>query len=113
MTVQTENQPMPLNGGIVHANLANGTVALAFGTNTSVKVTPTATATLTSTVPAAGVVVYLDILTSGTTSYTLTFGTGFLGVPTLATGTVTAKHFILEFYSNGTSLIQLTRTTAI
>jgi hypothetical protein len=113
MTLQTEQQPMPPNGGIVHANLANGTTALAFGTNSSVKVTPTATATLTSTIPAAGQVVYLNILTSGTTSYTLTFGTGFLGVPTLATGTVTAKNFVIMFYSNGTVLMQLVRTAAL
>jgi hypothetical protein len=113
MTLQTVQEPMPLNGGIVHANLANGAVAMAFGTNTSVKVTPTATATFTTTVPVAGVHVFLNILTSGTTSFTITFGTGFLGVPTLATGTVTAKNFVLEFYSNGTVLMQLSRTAAL
>jgi hypothetical protein len=100
-------------GLIVYTALANGTTAMAFGTNSTVKVTPTATATYTTTVPAAGCEAFLIILTSGTTSYTITFGTGFKTTGTLATGTVTAKVFVLEFISDGTTLNQVSRTTAM
>jgi hypothetical protein len=112
MTTQTENVPKLATGGVVYAALASGTLALAFGTNSCVKVTPTATGTFTTTVPAAGVHVCLVILTSGTTSYTMTFGTGFKAVGTLATGTVTGKNFTVDFVSDGTSLIETGRTAA-
>jgi hypothetical protein len=86
---------------------------MAFGTNTSVKVTPTATATYTSTVPAAGTHCHMTILTSGTTSFTLTFGTGFKPVSTLATGTVAARVFVLSWISDGTNLYEVSRTVAM
>lgn len=93
--------------------LANGTLALAFATNRNVRVTPTATGSFTTTVPAAGVLCNLIILTSGTTSYTMTFGTGFKSQGTLATGTTTARYFVLQFISDGTSLLEVSRTTAM
>jgi len=77
--------------------LTAGTLALAFGLKPNRQVTPNATATFTS----------------GTTSYTMTFGTGFKTTGTLATGTVTAKTFVLNFISDGTSLIETSRTTAM
>jgi hypothetical protein len=97
----------------VYAALANGTTALALGTNTAVKLTATATATLTTTVPAAGAVRHVIVLTSGTTSFTLTFGTGFKPTATLATGTVTARVFVLSFVSDGTNLYEASRTAAM
>jgi Collagen triple helix repeat (20 copies) len=97
----------------VHATLANGTTAMAFGTNDSVKVTPTATATYTSTVPAAGKRVTLIVLTSGTSSFTITFGTGFKPTGTLATGTVAARVFVLTFVSDGSNLYEASRTAAM
>ena len=93
--------------------LANGTTAIAFATNFNVQVTPTATATFTTTVPAAGIKVHLIILTSGATSYTITFGTGFRTTGTLATGTTTARYFVLSFISDGTTLTEFSRTTAM
>jgi hypothetical protein len=86
--------------------LANGTTAMALATNSVVKVTPTATATYTTTVPPAGVKCTIIILTSGATSFTITFGTGFKSVGTLATGTTTARVFTLNFVSDGTNLIE-------
>lgn len=65
--------------------------------NTFAVVTPNATGTYTTTVPAAGVICYLMVLTSGATSFTLTFGTGFRPTTTLATGTVTGKYFTLVY----------------
>jgi hypothetical protein len=100
-----------ISGGyIAHAN---GTTAMAFGADNVARVTPNATATFTSTVPAAGAICVLSILTSGTTSYTITFGTGFKSTGTLATGTVTARYFNITFVSDGTNLIEMSRTTAI
>lgn len=100
-----------ISGGyIAHAA---GTTAMAFGTDNVVRVTPNATATYTTTVPAAGAICVLSILTSGTTSYTITFGTGFKATGTLATGTVSARYFNITFVSDGTNLIEMSRTVAI
>lgn len=90
-----------------------GTVAMALATNSVVKVTPNATATFTTTVAPAGSRASVIIVTSGTTSYTITFGTGFLTTGTLATGTTTAKTFVIEFVSDGTTMIETSRTTAM
>jgi hypothetical protein len=93
--------------------LSNGTTAMALATNAVAKVTPTATATYTTTVAPAGSRATVIIVTSGTTSYTITFGTGFVTTGTLATGTVTAKTFAIDFVSDGTSMIETSRTTAM
>jgi hypothetical protein len=90
-----------------------GTVAMALATNAVVKVTPNATATFTTTVAPAGSRASVIIVTSGVTSYTITFGTGFLTTGTLATGTTTAKTFAIEFVSDGTTMIETGRTTAM
>jgi hypothetical protein len=96
-----------------YAALANGTTALALATNSTVKVTPTATATLTTTVPAAGTHCHVIILTAGTTTFTLTFGTGFKPTATLVTGTVAARVVVLSWISDGTSLYEVSRTAAM
>jgi hypothetical protein len=96
-----------------YATLANGTTALALATNNTVKVTPTATATLTTTVPAAGTHCHVIVLTAGTTTFTLTFGTGFKPSATLVTGTVAARVFVLSWISDGTSLYEVSRTAAM
>lgn len=90
-----------------------GTLALAFATNGVVQVTPNATGTFTTTVPPAGTRATLIVLTSGTTTYTMTFGTGFKTTGTLVTGVLSARYFILEFISDGTNLIESSRTIAI
>ena len=93
--------------------LAAGTLALAFASKGVVQVTPNATASFTTTVPPAGTRCTLIILTSGVTSFTMTFGTGFKTTGTLATGTVSARYFIFQFISDGTSVIEASRTVAI
>jgi hypothetical protein len=93
--------------------LANGTLALALAANRNVRVTPTATGSFTTTVPASGVRCNLIVLTSGATSYTMTFGTGFKTTGTLATGVATARYFVFDFISDGTSLIEVSRTIAM
>lgn len=105
------------NGGTNQAGtittLTAGTLALALATNYKVQVIPNATASFTTTVPAAGIECTLIVLTSGTTSYTMTFGTGFVSQGTLVTGTVTSKTFLFKFISNGTNLIEISRTIAM
>ena len=89
------------------------TTPLALATNYKVQFTPNAAVALTTTVPAAGTECTLIVVTSGVTSYVLTFSTGFLSQGTLTTGTVTAKTFVLKYISNGTNLLEVSRTIAI
>jgi hypothetical protein len=87
--------------------LATGSTAMGFANDKVVKVTPNATTTYTTTVPPAGSMCTLLILTSGTTSYTITFGSGFKAAGTLATGTVTARVWAISWASDGTNLYQI------
>lgn len=76
--------------------------------------TPTGDCTINATGVVAGKKYYLTVLTSGVTSRTLTFGTGFKTTGTLATGVVSGKYFVMEFYSpDTTNIIELTRTAAL
>jgi hypothetical protein len=93
--------------------LANDTLTLALATNFNVKLTVRANRTLTTTVPAAGIRCSVLILTSGSSSYTITFGTGFKPTGTLATGTTTARIFVVNFISDGNSLYETGRTGAM
>lgn len=86
---------------------------MGFGTVGTVKVTPTANATYTTTVPAAGTACHLIVLTSGTTSRTITFGTGFKPTGTLATGTTSGRVFVVHWISDGTNLYEAGRTAAM
>jgi hypothetical protein len=95
------------------AVLSNDTTAQALATNINTKVTVTANRTLTTTVPAAGIRCSVMILTNGTTSYTITFGTGFKPTGTLATGTSSARIFVVNFISDGTNLYEAGRTAAM
>lgn len=95
-----------------YAALANGTTAMGLATNNVVKVTPTASATYTTTVPSAGTRCSIIILTSGSSSYTITFGTGFKTTGTLSTGVTTSRNFVIDFISDGTNLLETGRTTA-
>lgn len=93
--------------------LANDTLAQALATNINTQLTVTAARTLTTTVPAAGIRCTITIVTSGASSFVVTFGTGFKPVGTLATGTTTARAFVIEFISNGTNLREVSRTAAM
>jgi len=64
-----------IGGGYVV--LTDDATAMGFANKTVVRITPAGTTTYTTTVPPAGTICVLSILTSGTTSRTITFGTGF------------------------------------
>lgn len=93
--------------------LANNATVLTMADYLAVQLTPNSTRTVTTNVPRAGEQRTLIILTSGTTSYTMTFGTGFKTTGTLATGATSARRFVINFVSDGTYLIEMSRTTAI
>jgi len=95
------------------AVLGNDTLPQALATNINTRITVTAARTLTTTVPAAGVRCSVMVLTSGTSSFVITFGSGFKPVGTLATGTTTARVFVVNFISNGTNLYETGRTAAM
>lgn len=102
-----------VSGGEPFKILSNTATALGLRFNDVVQLTPTSTRTLTTTIAPAGQMRQLIILTGGTTSYTMTFGTGFKTTGTLATGTTAARRFIFNFISDGTRMIELSRTGAI
>jgi hypothetical protein len=85
-----------------------------FGTLTHYTLTPGEDETI------AGVTTYarkgrtyrLIVVTSGTTSRTLTFGANFKSTGTLATGTTTAKTFVVTFTFDGTNFLECSRTAA-
>lgn len=76
-------------------------------------ITPSGNCTFNATGGFAGQRITFIITTSGTTSYTLTFGTNFKSVGTLATGTVTAKVFTVSFVYSGSAWVEEGRTTAM
>lgn len=102
-----------VGGGIVALTPA-ATVSLDPTLGTLFTLTPGENETINAaSVPAASVLIVLRVLTSGATSRTLTFGTNFKATGTLATGTADAKQFTVTFMSDGTNLVELSRTTAM
>jgi hypothetical protein len=75
--------------------------------------TPGANATLTVAGGKNGQNLALIITTTGTTSRTLTFGTGFKVTGTLATGTTAAKVFSLMFKNVNGTFYEIARSTAM
>lgn len=91
----------------------SGTVNITAGTSNVFTLTPAQTETITASGFLSGQYVDLIILTSGTTSYTLTFSTGIkYASSTLATGTVSGKYFVIHYVSDGNYLIELSRSAA-
>ncbi len=78
------------------------------------QLTPTASQSLTQEPDGLpGQLYVFKIITSGTSSFTLTFSTGFKVTGTLATGTADAKQFDILFVSDGQQLNELCRTAAM
>ena len=112
---KTPSSTLDVNGQVTRlfANVGTNTVAQALATNHVSQVTVSANITLTTTVPPAGTTARVIIVTSGTTSRTVTFGSGFKATTTLVTGTVSARRFVVTFVSDGTQLLETSRTLAI
>ena len=107
-TAITPTLDVPIEPSLIpkYQQLPNGTTALPFATYDTLKLTPTASATLTATIPPAGTKRTLMILTSGTTSYTLTAGSGMRWTATLATGATSNRVFTIPLASDGTTLYE-------
>lgn len=77
-------------------------------------ITPTGACTFNGSGGKAGARCTFVVTTSGTSSFTLTWGTNFKVVGTLATGTVTAKVFAVSFVcKDGTLWVETGRTVAM
>lgn len=96
-----DKQVLAANG-----TLLDGTLAKVF------ELTPNSTRTITAQYGRVGTMKVLRVKPSAT-SYTLTFGAGFKGVPTLATGTAAAKEFILVFIVADSYWYQIYRSVAL
>ncbi|MEL4106688.1 hypothetical protein AAFA46_07635 [Oscillospiraceae bacterium WX1] len=94
--------------------LSPTTGAIAVTMNGTLKtLTPTGNCTLTATGGTLNQTMRFEITTSGTTSRTITFGTGFKAQGTLSTGTVSGKQFTVTFFYDGTIWVEQGRTAAM
>jgi hypothetical protein len=77
--------------------------------------TPSQSATVNaaSVTGTAGQDLTFVVTTGGTSSFTITFGTHFKSVGTLATGTVSGKVFVVRFVSDGVNYNEVARTVAM
>ncbi len=106
----TDNNVISVDLSVVKAfSTTTGAVALDLLTGNTFTVTPTGDITLTATnlTNLAGKTITLVITSTGTTSRTITFSTGFATTPTFKTGTVASVIRILRFYCNGTDLREI------
>lgn len=100
--------------GTVAALTPSGTVSLDASTGSMFTLTPAQDETINITNLTAGQTLDIVILTSGTTSRTITFGTGFRTTGTLATGVSDAKYFVVSFVCPTASVcVERSRTTAM
>jgi len=122
--VGTEPNQIPLNQYLgsmayldrlqeLYINSGTNTVLQNFQITEVSSVTVSADITLITTVPPQGCKATLIIISSGTTSRTVTFGTGFATTGTLSTGTTADRRYTVSFVSDGTRLIETGRTGPI
>lgn len=100
-------------GGIGACAATSATTGVMTVTMTApcITITPTGAATFNASGGVAGQIATFLITTSGTSSFTLTWGTNFRKVGTLATGTVSARFFSVTFLCvNGTIWQEIART---
>lgn len=92
-----------LSQALTQAATIDLTLALAQGND--VTYTPSGNATLNAPAPQANTAseFFLSIVTSGTTPYTITFGSNFNSVPAFTTGAVSAVTTVFHFYNDGTN----------
>ena len=94
--------------------LANDTTEIDFASGRFKQLTVTANRTLTTTVTPSNIEATLIIVTTGSTSRTITFGTGFGRTQgTLATGTTPGIVYVIQFISDGTSMHEVSRTAGM
>jgi len=99
----------------VNAPASSGTMTIPMLAGTMMSITPSGACTFNATGGYPGVEVVFIFTTSGTTSFTMTFGTNLKSSGTLATGTVSGKKFAVVFRSlpDGVTWMEMSRTTAL
>jgi hypothetical protein len=106
----------PASPALALVSLSPTTGSATFNPDVSdvVMFTPTGTLTINASLGTNPKRVTFIITTSGTTSYTLTFGTYFTNTSgTLSTGTVSGKVFTVEFITDGTNFFETSRVGPI
>jgi hypothetical protein len=94
--------------------LANDTTEIDFAGGRFKQLTVTANRQLSTTVTPSNVEATLVIVTTGTTSRNITFGTGFGRTQgTLATGTTAGIVYVIQFISDGTAMHEVSRTAGM
>lgn len=91
----------------------SGTVSLDPSLGDVFTITPSNNVTLNAASTPAGAEITLIVTTSGTSSFNITPNTNFKSQGVLATGTVSAKTFAIKFVGTGSSLVEVSRTTAM
>ncbi len=121
-TVLTASTSLTVSGNSTTTTMYDAISALTTGTTSSLDptlgglftITPIQACTINAaTVPAKHQRIVIQVLTSGTTAYTITFGTNFKTTGTLSSGSSTGKYFHVAFDSDGTNFVETSRTTAI
>jgi len=104
-------------GGFNDLGAVSGAVSIDFSLQNVYKITVGGgNVTLTNPNPTlwSGQCATLIIYTSGTTTRTVTFSTGFkTGNTSLLTGTTSGKYFVLNYVCDGVTFIETSRTAAI
>lgn len=100
-------------GSAVSTLGASGTVSLDPTLGSVFSLTPTANVTLNAASVVSGHQISLIVLSSGTTSYSVNFSNNFKTTGALSTGTTTAKNYVLNFVSDGTTYYERSRTVAM
>lgn len=114
LTVQTAIDELnTLNAYTVISLATSGTIDITPAISKVKTITPTDAVTFTASGGTAGQIFSVIVTTSGTNSYNINWSTGFISQGTLATGSVSAKTFTINFIFNGASWIETSRTTAM
>lgn len=103
-----------VNQAKIAAPATTGTMTVRPGGSRIITITPTGNCTFNATGGEVGQACTFSITTSGTTSYTLTFGTNFRKTGTLATGTTSGMFFTISFLCiDGTVWAETARTAVM
>lgn len=97
----------------IAAPATTGTMTTTLTNVSTVTITPTGSCTFNASGGIAGSDCTFVITTSGTSAFTLTWGTNFKSTGTLSTGTVNAKVFTVSFRYDGTNWNETARTPAM
>ena len=104
----------PVDTFSAKVTLANDTTEIDFAGGRFKQLTVTGNRVLTTTVTPSNTEATLVIVTTGTTSRNITFGTGFGRTQgTLATGTTGGIVYVIQFISDGTNMHEVSRTAGM